>query len=92
MGVFIKDINKPQYCWECPCHNGENGTCNLLGISICDEIPEKCPLVEVPTPHGRLIDVKDIMYECNTARIRAGDSFITRTYVDNMPTIIEEEE
>lgn len=48
--------------------------------------------IPLPKGHGRLIDVEDIMYECNTARIRAGDSFVTRTYVDNIPTIIEARE
>lgn len=45
----------PKEPWECPCHNGENGSCNVTQ-KVCFEIPRDCPLIEVPAPHGDLID------------------------------------
>ena len=55
MSVLIKGINMPKEPWECPCHNGENGNCNVTQ-KVCFEIPKDCPLVEIQTPHGDLID------------------------------------
>ena len=41
------DIEMPTYCYECPCHNGENGRCNITGdSSVFDKRPFDCPLKE----------------------------------------------
>ena len=54
MGVYIKGMKKPKDCNACfldlydrqtYCHNGEKAL---------------CPLIEVKTPHGRLIDVDEV--------------------------------
>ena len=58
MGVYIKGIDMPKEPWDCTCHNGETGQCKVIHIGCYDCIPKNCPLVEVPTPHGRLIDVE----------------------------------
>ena len=55
MSVLIKGIAMPKESWDCPCHDGETGWCKVTGSS-CEPIPKDCPLVEVPTPHGRLVD------------------------------------
>jgi len=52
MSVLIKGISMPKETWDCPCHDGETGWCKVTKNS-CDQIPKDCPLVEVPTPHGR---------------------------------------
>lgn len=41
------DIEMPIYCYDCPCHNGENGRCNITGDSTFDKRPFDCPLKEV---------------------------------------------
>jgi len=41
------DIEMPIYCYDCPCHNGENGRCNITGDSTFDKRPFACPLKEV---------------------------------------------
>lgn len=56
MGVYIKGMDMPKEPWDCPCHNGENGRCQVNGRSCHDYIPKGCPLTEAPEPHGRLID------------------------------------
>ena len=43
------DISMPKTCYECPCHNGENGSCQITGKYYFDEIPKSCPLKEVET-------------------------------------------
>ena len=48
MSILIKGIEMPKEPWECPCHNGENGRCNVTQ-KVCVEIPKDCPLVSVPT-------------------------------------------
>lgn len=40
------DIEMPTYCYDCPCHNGENGRCNITGDSVFDKRPFDCPLIE----------------------------------------------
>ena len=52
MGVYIKRMVMPENCADCPV-----GWCNnLILFSESDKRADNCPLVEVPTPHGRLID------------------------------------
>lgn len=42
------DIPMPDNCYECPCHDGENGSCQLTGYYLVGgEIPRSCPLKEL---------------------------------------------
>ena len=75
MSVFIPGMEFPQSCGECPfqasrwtgdfCSAGQF----MIGAD-CDprDKHEKCPLVEVETPHGRLIDAdalrKSVLSQC----------------------------
>ena len=56
-GVYIKDMEMPEYCYDCPCEDGENGVCkaDAKRRSVFCDRPFWCPLVPVPD-HGRLID------------------------------------
>ena len=72
MSVLIKGMRMPTSC----VNRISGGACiNLLRCEACinpkthapyiGERPDNCPLVEVPTPHGRLIDadaLRDAMY------------------------------
>lgn len=62
MSILIKGIKMPKKSYECPCHNGEN--CNVTQ-KVCFEPPKDCPLVEIQTPHGELIDVDTIDFTNN---------------------------
>lgn len=63
MSVLIKGIKMPKNCTICrfcaPEADPENGEmCMATGkyVPPCStERLEECPLVEIPTPHGRLI-------------------------------------
>lgn len=63
--------------------------CLIGGMEINIWLEEKhkdCPLVEIPTPHGRLIDADDLLRQpMNTANY-------PKNYVHNAQTIIEAEE
>ena len=43
------DIPMPKTCYECPCHDGENNSCQVTGKYCYDEILRSCPLIELPS-------------------------------------------
>ena len=67
MSVLIKNINIPKCCSDCPL-NYDQMSCIITGTEwwsdkmiLMDFDSDKerlynCPLIEIPTPHGRLID------------------------------------
>ena len=69
MGVYIKGMKMPISCAMCPlCHRSFDGNETKLacyGIKKwCDENMDRlndCPLVEVPEPHGDLIDRQKLL-------------------------------
>ena len=77
MSILIKGMDMPKCCTECSCcrHDNWNGEtahqCNVSFITfgaedenwIYDQRPNWCPLVEISTPHGRLIDADELIRE-----------------------------
>ena len=103
MSVLIKGIKMPKNCTICrfcaPEADPENGEmCMATGkyVPPCStERLEECPLVEIPTPHGRLIDEKQIPYidlnaDMPQSKVRVWTTF--KDKIDRVPTIIEAEE
>lgn len=48
MSILIKGMSKPKTCDDC-----------IVPLSKCDYLQKRadnCPLIEIPIPHGRLID------------------------------------
>lgn len=62
MSLIINGMNLPSECSEClfSCYDisvGEPAQCIILGEhSARHSRLKNCPLTEIPTPHGRLID------------------------------------
>ena len=90
MSMLIKGMDMPEHCYECLLRQGN--CCLLLYEAVPPTVPLKrladCPLVEIPTPHGRIIDEDEIFKrphcgECNDATLDA---------INNAPTILEAEE
>ena len=85
MSVLIKDMEMPSNCNDC-----DIDFC-IFKYEARDDIgktrSDHCPLVEVPTPHGRLIDA-DVLKEdavvCLFGVARVTD-------IDKQPTILESE-
>ena len=108
MSIFIEGMKMPKCCTECSCcrHDNWNGEtahqCNASLITfsaedenwIYDQRPNWCPLVEIPTPHGRLVDIKSV----EDRKFTTVDNEYERWWngaldsvVDNAPTVIEAE-
>lgn len=65
MSVLVKGMDMPDNCELCA-FESEFGFClaksdNFSGYTSDRKRPEWCPLVEVPEPHGRLIDGDAVM-------------------------------
>ena len=65
MGIYLPNMEMPKNCKDCPFSDHE-AWCLIPGDwrerYYCpdNERSEYCPLVEIPTPHGRLIAEKTI--------------------------------
>ena len=94
MSVIVKGMEMPKNCMSCPfpavgvdayyCHcPTQDG--KEYDFKYADTIPDTCPLVEIPTPHGRLIDADELV------RIWTGAKFYgnIKPIVDARPTVIE---
>lgn len=55
MSVIIKGMEMPQRCMDCGVDTGLCGLWNGYDGRYSRRHP-RCPLVEISTPHGRLID------------------------------------
>lgn len=67
MSVIIKGMDMPENCWKCKLrltsfdsvHNRVLNACIITRKEVTSiKLGVNCPLTEVPTPHGRLIDAK----------------------------------
>lgn len=69
MGIYIKDMKMPKTCEECRYfiktrnlidldykYHCINGASALVFPSVYEYRAFDCPLIDVPEPHGRLID------------------------------------
>ena len=110
MSILIKGMEMPQNCDKCRFQSALKLYCDAMPYNFCgntDDIerPDWCPLIEVPTPHGRLIDKtklkRDLFVNFMGERIPFYDcdNFpTTLTYIDlhsilsEQPTVIEAEE
>lgn len=111
MSILIKGMKMPKDCPMCPCAHW-NKIDKLTGCELVwryvpdseidywqsDKRPDWCPLIEVPTPHGRIIDadefrkVVDGLPSCYNGFSDAYDKSCIIGLIDEMPTIIEAED
>ena len=108
MSIIIKGFDMPKSCGECEFnYNLEGGSyewweCVILhdDINQFDTRRTDCPLIEIPTPHGRLIDgdeLKNILKEyCVDDDNKAEEWYsimgIDEAINEHAPTILEAEE
>lgn len=109
MSILIKGMEMPQMCTECEIRDEEENywgeivslTCPIIRKNVEDygwrgkrKRHEDCPLVEVPEPHGRLIDADKLLK-------RKGDAYDSNGHllyavgtgsIVNAPTVIDAEE
>lgn len=105
MSVLAKGMKMPRTCNECPCYRRDSFNCmNAFQCNLTlkvtnwglTERPSDCPLVEVKTPHGRLIDedeAKEHFYTCETngRPLHAMELSERLACFDEVPTVIEAE-
>lgn len=102
---FIVPMEKPKRCGLCPCFHAEHPMhCQAVKAHKDKRIiapygapiPNWCPLVEIPTPHGRLIDgdayIKMMEEKCDhESSLDEWVLKVCRGGVNIMPTVIEAE-
>ena len=108
MSILIKGMKMPKNCDNCDLiqfdDEGLEAHCPLSPYyrwcgTPPDYIPEGCRLVEIPTPHGRLIDADELF--CKIDGIKGWDygdesdmaisAAEALSAIDDSPTVIEAE-
>ena len=95
MSLIIKGSIMPLMCEECPCYDCDDYSCKATGRGVIeyryDGRPDNCPLVEVPTPHSRLIDADELIGYLNEWLSDPVALFGFTRIINHQPTIIEAE-
>ena len=101
MGVYIPNMKMPTYCGECVlCDEYSlHVECVITGDKAhykkaLEGRMDNCPLVEIPTPHGRLIDERDVLKlirQWSGRMVRASYEAESMA-VDGLPCVIKAEE
>ena len=89
MGVLIKGMEMPHDCDSCKVSDILD--CTLWKPMDIGERHPECPLVEVPTPHGDLID-RDILEQGLRNGIKAGnfeEGYEHYANINNMDDCVE---
>lgn len=93
MSVVIKGIDKPKSCFGCD-FNMYDCYCKISHGEIdrddwtCDK---PCSIVEVPAPHGRLIDADALLEDVRKNSVSYSADDFAHEWVDVQPTVIEAE-
>lgn len=112
MSVLIRGLSKPENCFSCPFFDvysqsrssgDEDYQCDLF-VSLdywqaAGKADKACPLVEISTPHGRLIDGDALeneaqmrLLECNKYDNQFQKPYEVMRAIALAPTIIESED
>ena len=85
MSVLIKGMKMPKDCVSCRWH--ARWGCEIT--HLVTNSAQRCPLVEVPTPHGRLIDAEKLERDIEQYHLSDGKF---QYWVQVQNSIIEAEE
>ena len=104
MSVLIKGKALPKDCESCDLCDYYGCCYALCGDSLWDALPDGaeyfpdgwkyagCPLVEVPEPHGRLIDADALQCKVDDTGLGYYEVLgVTEDTIDDAPTVIEAE-
>ena len=101
MSVLIKGMRMPENCIKCPMQFG--GMCYVMPAEVDESRvaptveeaqkqgkPDWCPLIEIPEPHGRLIDADEMCADLATVDPQYETMIEWCIQVTNaQPTVIE---
>ena len=101
MSVLIKNMEMPTNCADCPLNYDQmacavtwtrwwSDSMVIMNFDSDKERMPNCPLIEVPTPHGRLIDADELANKTFYSVTSA--PYITYKKFVDAPTVIEAEE
>ena len=105
MGLYIKNLKMSEHCMDCPFMvSRDNDDCILQSAEAnenfenWEQMKAGCPLIEVPEPHGRLIDENEMFVEFvvegqRSKRYKLGEKWELngeeiRSVISRLPTII----
>jgi hypothetical protein len=99
MSVIVKNMKMPQKCGKCKLYHVEHPMhCmaveghRTVGAPYGMSRPDWCPLVEIPTPHGRLIDADKLksrlVLDNDSSELQRISADILR-WIDIQETVIE---
>ena len=102
MSVLIKGMEMPKSCDDCKLKEATASwwICDITSNMneseyYADKRPSNCPLIEIPTPHGRLIDADALQLEAYNMMFRGyaddRDVAFVNFNLQKAPTIIESE-
>lgn len=79
---YIVPRDKPKECYKCPFMDRITYDCKLMYSNNYPDFKSQykdCPLVEVPTPHGDLVDLSDTVHPNDSMRYMTIDEQLRRT-------------
>ena len=99
MSVIVIGMEMPENCYDCPfvrvswgndyyCAKG-NGTEDNIRVLMSKRMAD-CPLIEVPTPHGDLVDRTELLAEYD--RQHKGPAGGARRIMEQATAVIKAEE
>lgn len=99
MSVLVKGMEMPKNCMECAIRSWSPDECDVCPfsgiIALCMGVQHDCPLVEVPTPHGRLVEFIDVVVmddeDTGMQEINLGKALSAYLKMRSAPTVIEAE-
>lgn len=86
MSVYIKGIGKPHNCRRCYFNISDIDCFITKGRIDRDDYSceKECPITEIPTPHGDLIDRERIDYKNYKMHDGKGNLIVSDTFVDGV--------
>lgn len=106
MDILIKGMEMPRFCADCPFRETrydpgyyQYEKCKASGrifnecrfdVNTFAERLNDCPLIEIPTPHGRLIDADALFQDLREHNIPFNNDI--NSAINVAPTILEAEE
>lgn len=105
MSILIKGMDMPDSCKECVCCKLDDAFTEYYCCADGGWFAEKgrredCPLIEVPTPHGDLIDREELLNDAGGVYTARPDEALKIQHeinkvlfaIQDAPTVIEAEE
>jgi len=95
MGIYIKGLKVPDKCFNCKFSQILDLKLYCKYTRMCvdpNSVPEYCDISEVSKPHGRLIDVDNLIPVLASWITSEEDFKCVLDAVEQIPSVIESEE